>query len=129
VCRLCVHCVYFVWTLCVRYVYIVCTLPVIFAKTLRELTEVFLQVRRDVQEILHLFRPHLHSHEVQVEVSTRNCDQDIGYKRTAVSMINLTQHVECSFELAEQFWMVWGIRFTVPMFLMRQTTYPRKVPY
>jgi hypothetical protein len=61
-----------------------------FNETLQKLTEVFLQVRSDIQEILHLFRPHLHSHEVQVEVSTRNCDLDIGDKRTAVSMINVT---------------------------------------
>jgi len=59
-------------------------------ETLLKLIEVFLQVRRDIQEILHLFRPHLHSHEVQVEVSTRNCDQDIGYKGTALSTINVT---------------------------------------
>ena len=69
---------------------VVCTWPAIFIKTQLKLIEVFLQVRRDIQEILHLFRPHLHSHEVQVEVSTRNCDQDISYKRTAVSTINVT---------------------------------------
>lgn len=76
---------------------------------LLKLIEVFLQVGRDIQEMLHLFRPHLHSHEVQVEVSTRNCDQDIGYKRTAVSMINLSQHVENSLELPRQFWLVWEL--------------------
>jgi predicted component of type VI protein secretion system len=84
-----------------------------FHETQLKLTEVFLQVRRDIQEILHLFRPHLHSHEVQVEVSTRNCDQDIDYKRTAVSMINLSQHAECLLEFPEQLWLVWGIRFTI----------------
>ena len=83
--------------------YIVCTLVVIFTETLLKLIEIFLQVRRDIQEILHLFRPHLHSHEVQVEVSTRNCDEDIGYKRTAVSTINLSQHVDSSLELPTQF--------------------------
>jgi hypothetical protein len=78
-------------------------LTVFFTEKLLKLTEVFLQVRRDIQEILHLFRPHLHSHEVQVEVSTRNCDKDIGDKRTAVSMLNMSQRVEISLELPEQF--------------------------
>jgi hypothetical protein len=41
-----------------------------FAEILLKLTELFLQVRSAIQETLHLFRPHLHSHEVQVEVST-----------------------------------------------------------
>jgi hypothetical protein len=49
---------------------LVYTLRAVFIETLLKLTEVFLQVRSDIQEILHLFRPHLHSHEVQVEVST-----------------------------------------------------------
>ena len=83
--------------------YTVCTLAVIVTETLLKLIEVLLQVRRDIQEILHLFRQHLHSHELQVEVNIRNCDQDNGYKRTAVSTINLSQHVDSSLELPTQF--------------------------
>jgi len=71
--------------------------------TLLKLIEAFLQVRSDIQEILHLFRPHLHNHEVQVEVSTETVTMITGYKRTAVSMINLSQYVESSFQLPEQF--------------------------
>ena len=111
-----------------------CTLPLFFTETLLRLTEIFLQVRRDVQEILHLFRPHLHSHEVQVEVSTRNCDLDIGDKRTAVFMINITAARKFAWTYRTVLVCV-GFRFTISTFqclcphIMRQAKYPRQVPH
>ena len=56
-----------------------------FNETLLKLIDVVLQARSDIQEILHLFRPHLHSHEVQVEVSTE-----------IVTKILATNELQCS---------------------------------